>query len=158
MKVIAKRAQAVCISGEKPSDIFADVIKGRVTHVFGSSPIGSKSCRTLFTDDHFSGHMYVYSYPMSLYALVSVDLHTCCCNVLVGRDCSTRHDAYKLLDGTGILKGEAAGPNGLGNGSRREVRMGIEFFFTIVGSQGGLLARAEILFLLVRIGDIDCFC
>ena len=75
---------------------------------------------------------------MSLYALVSVDMHTCCCNVLVGRDCSTRRDAYKLLDGTRILEGEAAGPNGLGNGSRREVHMGIEFFFTIVGSEGGL--------------------
>ena len=71
-------------------------------------------------------------------------MHTCCCcNVLVGRDCTTRLGACELLDCTWILEGEAAGPNGLGNSSRREVRVGIEFSFAIVGSEGGLLGKGE---------------
>ena len=82
-------------------------------------------------------------------------MHTCCCNVLVGRDCTTRLGACELLDGTWILEVEAAGPNGLGNSSRREVRVGIEFSFAIVGSEGGLLGKGELLFLLVGIGDIE---
>ena len=32
-KLVAKGVKAVCISGEKPSDMFADAIEGRVTHV-----------------------------------------------------------------------------------------------------------------------------
>ena len=35
-KLVAKGVKAVCISDEKPSNVFADAIKGRVTHVFGS--------------------------------------------------------------------------------------------------------------------------
>ena len=45
-KLIAKGVKAVCISGEKPSDAFADTVEGRVNHVFGSpeSFIGNTSC------------------------------------------------------------------------------------------------------------------
>ena len=60
-KLIAKGVKAVCIYGEKPSDVFADTIEGRVTHVLGSpeSIIGKKSCLALFTDDRFSGQVVV---------------------------------------------------------------------------------------------------
>ena len=76
-------------------------------------------------------------------------MHTCCCNVLVGRECTTRLGACELVDGTRILQDEAAGPNGLGKCSRREVRVGIEFSSAIVGSE------RIVLFLLVGIGDIE---
>ena len=58
-KLIAKGVKAVCISGEKPSDAFADTVEGRVNHVIGSpeSFIGNTSCHALFTDDRFSGQV-----------------------------------------------------------------------------------------------------
>ena len=50
-KLVTKGVKAVCISGEKSSNIFADIIEGRVTRVFGSPEafIGNNFCRVLFT-------------------------------------------------------------------------------------------------------------
>ena len=58
-KLVAKGVKAICISGEKSDDTFADVVEGRVTHVFGSPEafVGNKTWRSLFVDDRVSGRV-----------------------------------------------------------------------------------------------------
>ena len=58
-KLVAKGVKAVRISGETSRDCIADVVEGRVTHIFGSPEafIGNKTWRSLFVNDRFSGRV-----------------------------------------------------------------------------------------------------